>query len=518
MDSTTTVAMPHGVGSDSGGDGGEPAGGLRRELGRLDTVLFLLSAMVVVDTVGAVVSGGAQALTWMLVLGLTFFVPSALVTAELGAALPDEGGAYVWVREAFGRSAGALASFLYWAGTPVWVGGSVAVVAVTAVDRFVTPLDAAGRLLVGAVVVLAATAGGVVPLRYGKWVPNSGAVAQVALLTFFTVTALGYGAQHGFHPPTLASARPTSAVFVAVVPVLFYSFVGLELPSAAGGEMRDPRRDVPAAILRAGIVQVLMYGAPVLAILTVLPAAGLTSLAGFVDALRAVLTVYGGGVGPDGQVVLTGAGAALSALAAVVLVWVLLASACTWMMGGARVQAVACADGGGPRTLGTVSARTGVPVRMTLVTGGAALAVLGAGLLATGADAQRYFTVTLVGTIAFESLTFLLVYPAFLRLRVARPGLERPFRAPGGTLAAAGLTVLAGAWTVVVSACLLWPGLGWPDPDRLLPAGFEGRRAEFELLVGTPVAVVLAAFAVHRFVAARSARTGAVPAPRPPRA
>jgi amino acid transporter len=79
---------------------------------------------------------GAQAFTWLVVLFVFFFIPSALASAELGAAIPDEGGAYVWVRMAFGRFAGALTSLLYWAGTPMWLGGSVAVVAMSVYGRF----------------------------------------------------------------------------------------------------------------------------------------------------------------------------------------------------------------------------------------------------------------------------------------------------------------------------------------------------------------------------------------------
>src|SRR4051794_41537678 len=51
-------------------------------------------------------------------------------SAELGAALPEEGGAYVWVSRAFGRFTGALTSLLYWVGTPMWLGGSLTVVAI----------------------------------------------------------------------------------------------------------------------------------------------------------------------------------------------------------------------------------------------------------------------------------------------------------------------------------------------------------------------------------------------------
>ena len=86
-------------------------GKLRRVLGRMDTVFFLISAMVVVDTIGAIAVGGGETFTWLVVLFVTFFIPSALASAELGAALPEEGGAYVWVRRAFGRAGSSSCSF-----------------------------------------------------------------------------------------------------------------------------------------------------------------------------------------------------------------------------------------------------------------------------------------------------------------------------------------------------------------------------------------------------------------------
>jgi amino acid transporter len=477
--------------------GGPPDHPLRRELGRLDTVLFLISAMVVVDTVGAISIGGGQVFTWLVVLALTFFVPSALATAELGAALPDEGGAYVWVREAFGRRAGSLASLLYWAGTPVWVGGSVAVVALAVVDVFMVPVPPVGRYLLGIVFVALATLGAVIPLRIGKWVPGSGALTQIALLVFFTVSVLLYGAEHGVHGLAVGDLAPTSPVFVAVVPVLLYSFVGVELPSAAAGEMRDPRRDVPVAIMRAGTAQALMYGVPVLAILVVLPPARITSLGGFIDALRTVLTVYGGRIAPDGSTTLDGAGIVVGWVTAAAFVWVLLASGTTWLMGTARTQAVACQDGAGPAVLGRISPVTGVPVVMTVLSGTVSAVVLMAGLAATGSDAQRYFTVTLTAAIAVDVLAFILIYPSFVLLRHRRPDLDRPFRAPGGTAVAWLIAAMATLWTLVALVCVLWPGVGAADPDAALPAGFEGRRGEFELLAAAPTLAVLVAFGGH---------------------
>ena len=52
---------------------------------------------------------------------VVFFVPYGLITAELGAAWPGEGGVYVWVREAMGPRWGSLAAWFYWINNAYWI-------------------------------------------------------------------------------------------------------------------------------------------------------------------------------------------------------------------------------------------------------------------------------------------------------------------------------------------------------------------------------------------------------------
>jgi glutamate:GABA antiporter len=464
---------------------------LRRELSRLDTIFFLVSAMVAVDTVGAIAIGGAQAFTWLLVLFLTFFVPSALASAELGAALPEEGGAYVWVRTVFGRFAGALTSLLYWVGTPMWLGGSLTVVAIAVFETFGSPLSTSGQLLFGMLFIGGATIASVVPLRYGKWIPSSGAIGQIGLLVFFTITAVAFGVRNGVHGIPVGDFAPSFPVFIAIVPILLYSFVGIELPSSAAEEMVDPRRDIPIAIGRAGVGQLLMYAVPILTVLLVLPLDRLSSLNGLIDALKTVFTVYGGSIAADGSVTLTGLGAVVGIAGAAVFVWVLFASGSAWIMGAGRAQAAACLDGAGPAMLGRISSRTGVPVVMGLVSGLVSMLTMVTYLLATDGDGQRYFSVGLTVAVTMIVLAYLLIFPAFVALRIRQPELARPFRVPGGMVAAVVVSVMSTGWALLAVVCLLWPGFGTAHPDASLPPGFEGDRGTFELLVLAPVAAMV---------------------------
>ena len=99
---------------------------LRRNFRRFDMFFYLICTVVTLDTIGAVAANGAQGFTWLIFLGIFFFLPYGLSIAELGSAFPQEGGPYVWSRLAFGRRVAAVNSVIYWISNPIWVGGSTA--------------------------------------------------------------------------------------------------------------------------------------------------------------------------------------------------------------------------------------------------------------------------------------------------------------------------------------------------------------------------------------------------------
>jgi hypothetical protein len=94
---------------------------LRRHFRRFDIFFYLICTVVTLDTIGDVASNGAQGFTWLIFLGIFFFLPYALSVAELGSAFPQEGGPYVWTRLAFGRPLAAVNSVIYWISNPIWV-------------------------------------------------------------------------------------------------------------------------------------------------------------------------------------------------------------------------------------------------------------------------------------------------------------------------------------------------------------------------------------------------------------
>src|SRR3954464_13404951 len=313
VESTTTAAL-------------EEKAKLKKHFGRFDMLFFLLCTLVGLDTLGSVASNGAQGFTWLVFLALVFFVPYALLTAELGSTFTEEGGSYIWVKLAFGRFVAAIQSVLYWLSNPIWLGGSLTITAVTTFNDFFFDLGGVGKYIFALAFIWVAVWAAILSFSIGKWIPTIGAFVRVIVLGGFTLTVIIYAASNGVHGVAAGDFSPTWAIFISAVPVLFFNYVGFELTHAAGDEMKDPQRDVPFTVLRSAAGAVALYGVPILAILLVLPTSQVTSLGGFLDAMKTVFTVYGGDVAKDGTATLTGAGKALGDLAAIGFILALLSS------------------------------------------------------------------------------------------------------------------------------------------------------------------------------------------------
>jgi glutamate:GABA antiporter len=445
---------------------------LQRHFGRFDILFFLICTIVGVDTIATVAEGGGQAFTWMMVFAVVFFIPQALLFAELGAAFPQEGGPYYWTRLAFGHLAGAVNNFLYWITNPVWIGGSLAITCVGAIEVFFdhgNTLPTAVWYVVVLIFVWLSIVAAITSFSVGKWLPTAGAFARFAVLGFFTLTVIIYAAKHGVHGLGASSYSPSFSGFVLLVGVLLFNFVGFELPNSAGEEMTNPQRDVPFAIARSGIASVILYALPVVGILIVLPASAITNFSGFSSAIQQVFTVYGGHVASNGAVTLSGAGTALGYLMGVLFLLCLITSGATWIMGSDRALAVSCYDGAGPRFLGVINARFGTPVRVNVFSGIMATIVAVLAQQITSGNAAKFFDAVLGVTISTTLISYLLIYPALWKLRRSHPDTPRPFKMPAYRT----LTVVIMALVFIASIQLIAPGLGdhWFGSD-FIPDGW----------------------------------------------
>ena len=484
---------------------------LKKTLRRFDIIFLLIAAVVGLETLGQVSTYGAEAFTWALVLAIGFLLPYGLIFAEVGAAFSEEGGAYTWVRNAFGRPAAAIASILTWVTQPVWVGGSMAFLAAETWSTYLVPMragsfwDYAFKVVFIWITVTAA----IVSLQRGKWLPTLGAILKVALLAFFVFTTAIYAAQHGINGLGTGDFSPTLIGLFGSVPILLFAYLGFESSNSAAGEMENPARDVPVSIARSCIAAALCYLVPMMAILVVVPQEEITGIGGLLDAVGTVFTVYGS------------AADTMLEITAACFVFILMSQGSAWMIISDRMQAMAAADGsffGGffgrfHRTLGT-------PVRVNLLSGVVATAFLLAAMQLTGSSAA-VFGVVLTISISTFLLSYLLVIPAAVRLRTKYPHVERPFRVPVSDRGFAVLGAICFAWVLLGSWVAVFPGtleaafgIDYPFEEY-----WGVSQARFEIFTLGTLAVLLVLGVVGYVRGARVRRdvgaTATTPAPTP---
>jgi glutamate:GABA antiporter len=421
---------------------------LRRVLGRFDLVLFTACAIVGLDSVAQAAEAGAQAITWLVISLVLFLIPYGMLTAELGAAFPVEGGPYEWARMSFGRAAGAVTAILYWLSNPLWVGGTLTAATIAAINSFVLskPMGTGWEIVVGLAFIWVTVGIAIIAFRVGKWGPNIGTFVKIAVVAIFTVLFIAYLVKHGrpAGASTVGDLKPSLDGFLTAIGILVFLWVGFELSNGASEEMRNPKRDVPKMILGSGVIAAIIYGLVILGIILVIPSGSLSNVSGFVDAYSSV----SGGVLHSHP---------LDVVFAILVIVTLVGSGSVWLEGADRTQAIAALDGAAPGWMGRFTS-FGTPIAVNLSSGVVASAICIVVLLATHGSLANFFAVMLALTVSSTTLSYVFIFPALTILRRRYPNAHRPYRVPGGAAGAWAVVIITELFVLVTVVTLVWPG------------------------------------------------------------
>ena len=394
-----------------------------KSLARIDITLFIVAAIISLDTIATIAKGGSQSLFWAVFVALTFLIPISMLMAETGSAFAEEGGLYQWVKYAYGRLPAGIASVLYWITNPLWLGGSLCFIAFDAFSGYVIEIKGGsiGEWIFKLAFIWTAIYLAIINLKLGKRFISAGAIAKLFVISSLVITTAIYGIKNGFQPFDFDGLTPTLGGFIAIAPVILFSYVGFEAPNAASGEMFDPKKDTAPAIRRGSFIATLAYILPVLAIILIVPSDQVEGLTGFLGAVKEVYTVYGS------------AADFLVGLTALLFIFGLLSLGSAWMMATDRIQAIAAADGSFFNGwFGEFSAKFGTPVRVNLLSGAMSSTFLVAAMTLVNGDAASIFTVVLVCAISTLLVSYIIIIPSVMKLNRTRRDVIRPYEVPGG--------------------------------------------------------------------------------------
>ena len=442
-------------------------------MGFWDVLLFNIATVLGPRWIAAAGHNGTSSISLWLLAALFFFVPGAFVINELSSRFPDEGGLYVWAKEAFGDFHGFVAGWTYWIYTVFYFPGlllaSASMSAYVLGERGAAlSQDRTFLLTISLALLLVAVLLNIIGLNIGKWLQNAGGVGTYLPLLMLAGVALLVYFKHGSVTHfTWANMMPTwDWDTVNFWSQIAFAFTGLELVSAMSEEVRDPRRTLPRAVFGAGAMIAFMYIAGTFAILALVPAADLDPKSGvfhaitlgsvalklgFLGILAALLVTVGnaGGVGST-------------------------------VAGIARVPFVVGIDRYLPAAFGKIHPEWKTPYISILVQAGVSGAIL---LLSQINETTRgAYQFLIDAAIILYFIPFLYMFAAVIKLarRKDRMENEHAVLVPGG---------LSGVW---ISGCLGFLVVLIGIAVSLVPPGDSSDKLGFELkLVGGTLASIL---------------------------
>src|SRR6202453_2425728 len=265
---------------------------LRKTMGFWDVLLFNIATVLGPRWIAAAGHNGTSSISLWVLAAVFFFVPGALVINELSSRFPEEGGLYVWAKEAFGPFHGFVAGWTYWIYTVFYFPGLLLASASMSAYVFgghgaALAQNRAFLLWCSLGLLVIAVALNIVGLNIGKWLQNAGGVGTFVPLLILVIIAAFVVMRHGSATHfTMHNMMPIwNWDTVNFWSQIAFAFTGLELVSAMSEEIRDPRRTLPRAVFGAGAMIAVIYIAGTFAALALVPAANLDPQSGVFSAI-----------------------------------------------------------------------------------------------------------------------------------------------------------------------------------------------------------------------------------------
>ena len=451
----------------------DPKSQLRKSMGFWDVLLFNIVTVLGPRWIAAAGHNGTSSISLWVLAALFFFVPGAMVINELSSRFPEEGGLYVWSKEAFGNFHGFIAGWTYWIYTVFYFPGLLLASASMSAYLFgakgaALSQDRTFLLAVSVALLLVAVILNIIGLNIGKWLQNAGGVSTYLPLMILALVAILVYMKHGSATHfTWANMMPTwNLDTVNFWSQIAFAFTGLELVASMSEEVRDPRRTLPRAVFGAGAMIAFMYIAGTFAILSLVSAADLDPKSGVFQAISlgsGLLKVAFVGILAAVLVTIGNAGGVGSTVAGI-----------------ARVPFVVGIDRYLPEAFGRIHPKWKTPHISMLVQAGVSGAILFLSQIQT-ATVQAAYQFLILAAIILYFIPFLYMFAAVIKLagRPDRENNERAVLIPGGKF---GVWLAAGCgFTVVLGSILL----------SLIPPGDEPNKLVFEIkLVGGTLAAI----------------------------
>ena len=342
-------------------------------------VLATVCIILVADAVAPTASIGHSQYLWWAIMLIGFFVPYALISAELGTQYPSEGGMYTWVKKAFGKKWASRVAWFYWVNYPLWIASLADLITSLIMTMFGIELSLAAVLIIQAVYILLVTVLGMLRISQSDWVANIGAIIKIAILggigflgfyILFTQGTANPVESWTDFIPLIGADGGFDWAGISFVSLIIFNMLGFEVVGTFYDDMDKPKKQIPQAIILGGILIAIFYILPSFALGVGTQFSEISTDTGLLDAW---------------QILLTNAGASAELIQAILIavgglfIVTLISNVSSWNFGVYSVIAYAAEDGMFPKSWKKRN-KDGVPYMVGIWTGIVAAVLAFAGI------------------------------------------------------------------------------------------------------------------------------------------
>ena len=384
----------------------------------IEVILSVICVVFVAEAAAPAAAIGNSQFFWWIFLIIAFLLPYGLIVAELGTTYEDEGGLYDWVRRAFGDRWGSRVSWYYWVNFPLWMASL----------SFFFPdiimlLTGTEISMFWSVVIQLAFVWIVVFLSFSrvsdsKWILNLSAVLKVIIALALGGLGISHVVSNGFAVSMEASSfLPTFDVSgLTYLSIILFNFMGFEVVTTYARSMQNPQRQIPLAIIVGGIAIAAIYLFSSFGIGAAIPANEVSLDSGIMDAMA----------------IMTGDGSLLVAIIGVVFLLTLFGNMLSWSFGVNFVAEYAAKKKNMPKPYAIENKKTEMPNGASVINGIVASVLILAHPIMAAVGLENFFWLFFSMSICFLLISYVPMFPAFMKLRKADPNANRIFKVPGG--------------------------------------------------------------------------------------
>ena len=389
-----------------------------------DVILSVICVVFVAEAAAPVASIGNSQYFWWGFMILAFLLPYGLIAAELGTAYAGDGGLYDWIHAAYPQGKwAARASWYYWINFPLWMASLAVMCPELLRDITGRQMGTIASLAVQLLFIWIVTLIACYPVCDSIVILNVSAVIKILLALLVGGLGVWYISRYGFvNDMSVRTFLPSfDLTSLSYISVIIFNFLGFEVVCTFAGSMSEPKKQIPQSIVTGGIVIAAIYLFSAFGIGAAVDVREISVDSGLIDAVSLIL-------GADGGV--------LVGVVALLFLVTLFGNMISWSMGVNSTAALAADHNDMPRIFAKRWAKNNMPVGSAVASGVVAsgVCILGVLIETVTPDSSLFWSFFALNLVMLL-LSYLPVFPAFLKLRRVDAKTPRPFRVPGSDAA-----------------------------------------------------------------------------------